>query len=139
MDFISADRFDRTAQMTGHLLLRFFDVQAPLHWLDEEEVLFPALIDSMAGSDATCIRELTQRSCHLHRQVGPMWSALRPPLLAIAAGHPTLLDLELVARFCSAWESQIGLEDTELLPMAERILTPDEAGEIRRQIRDRHC
>ena len=43
---------DREAQVVARGLLRFFDNEVPQHYADEEEELFPALIESMAGSDA---------------------------------------------------------------------------------------
>ena len=44
----------RDAQVVSHGVLRFFDIEVPRHYADEEEDLFPALIESMAGSDAVC-------------------------------------------------------------------------------------
>ena len=49
---------DEGARVAAAAVLRYFDTSAVDHHADEEIDLFPALIDSMAGSDATCIREL---------------------------------------------------------------------------------
>lgn len=42
--------------------MRYFDTAAR-HHEDEEQDLFPALLESMAGSDAVCLRELTASLC----------------------------------------------------------------------------
>src|SRR3546814_7605088 len=52
-----ADADARTAAMH---VMRYFDTAAVQHHADEEVDLFPMLIESMAGSDAVCIRNMTQ-------------------------------------------------------------------------------
>ena len=47
--------------------MRDFDTSARHHHDDEERDLFPALIESMAGSDAVCLRELTAALTAEHR------------------------------------------------------------------------
>ena len=137
MLFIGGARPDRDALMLGHFLLRFFDVQVPLHCSEEEEVLFPALLGSMAGPDAARIRDLARRSRLHHHDLSALWSALRPALETIAAGRRALLDRDQVATFSREWANQVRFEEAGLLALAERVLTPDEADHIRRQIRDR--
>ena len=55
-----------TAPFPGHRAPNF-DTSAVDHPADEEIDLFPALIDSMAGSDATCIRALIESLKGDHR------------------------------------------------------------------------
>lgn len=59
---IAAHGPDRPAQEAATAVMRYFDTSARHHHDDEERDLFPALIESMAGSDAVCLRELTGRS-----------------------------------------------------------------------------
>src|SRR3546814_6382590 len=54
---------DEQAQSAAVAIMRYFDTSAIQHHADEEVDLFPALIESMAGSDAVCIRELTDGLC----------------------------------------------------------------------------
>ena len=49
---------DAAAQTAAASVLRYFDTAAVHHHEDEEEDLFPALIESMAGSDAVCLHAL---------------------------------------------------------------------------------
>ena len=50
---------DTEARTAAANVMRYFDTSAKHHHADEEEDLFPALIESMAGSDPVCLRELT--------------------------------------------------------------------------------
>jgi hypothetical protein len=77
---VQAHGADRPAQEAAGAVLRCFDTAARHHHEDEEQDLFPALLDSMAGSDAVCIRALTAALCADHR--APLYP--EPP----AAPHP---------------------------------------------------
>ena len=50
---------DTAAQQAATAVMRYFDTAARDHHADEEEDLFPALLEAMAGSDAVCLRALT--------------------------------------------------------------------------------
>lgn len=126
---------DRDAQVVSHGVLRFFDNEVPQHYADEEDHLFPALIESMAGSDAVCLHDLTRGSAEQHRALAGQWSTLRQPLEEIAAGRDTLLPSRSVEAFARQWYDHIGLEESELLPMASRLLTGDELAHISRRMR----
>jgi iron-sulfur cluster repair protein YtfE (RIC family) len=52
---------DRPAQEAASAVMRYFDTAARHHHEDEEQDLFPALLESMAGSDAVCLRDLRNR------------------------------------------------------------------------------
>ena len=128
---------DREAQVASHCLLRFFDNEVPQHCVDEEEDLFPALIESMAGSDAVCLHDLTEGSARQHQALASQWEILRAPLEQIAAGKETLLPAQAVESFARQWYDHIGLEEGELLTMASRLLTDDEMERISRRMQDR--
>lgn len=51
---------DEEARTAAANVLRYFDISARHHHADEEEDVFPALIESMAGSDAVCLREMIE-------------------------------------------------------------------------------
>ena len=55
---LAAHGADLQAQQAAQAVLRYFDQAAVDHHADEEQDLFPALLESMAGSDAVCLREL---------------------------------------------------------------------------------
>jgi hemerythrin-like domain-containing protein len=76
----------------------------------------------MAGSDAVCIRELTQALVADHRTLQAAWAQLRGPLQAVAEGRSAQLPAAQVEAFVALNESHGAREDAELLPMAERLL-----------------
>lgn len=100
-------------------ILRYFDTAGQLHHRDEEEDLFPAL-RSCSGVDA----ELLDRLLGEHIVMLRAWDALRPLLEKLAQGAQVALDDTLTEKFISSYTSHIATENTELLPMASRLLSP---------------
>lgn len=103
-------------------VLRYFDIAAVHHHADEEQDLFPALLEAMAGSDAVCIRDLCRMLSDEHRMLEQHWQQLRTVLQAIAQGLPAELTPDRVSAFTSAYRSHMAREDQELIPMARRLL-----------------
>lgn len=58
-----------TPRRAAHAVMRYFDSAARHHHEDEELDLFPALLESMAGSEAVCLRDLTASLCNDHRRL----------------------------------------------------------------------
>jgi len=134
---LAAHGADADARGAAASILRYFDGAALQHHLDEEEDLFPALIESMAGSDAVCIRELTTRLADEHRRLEAAWRRLRPRLEGIAAGENEALDAQAVEAFARLYEEHLAVEEAELLPMAGRLLGDAELDAVGRAMRAR--
>ena len=115
----------------------YFDTAAPLHHADEEIDLFPALIESMAGSDPVCIRQLTQGLADAHREIEAHWRRVRPALEQIAAGAGAAPDAAEVEGFTAAYQRHIDTEEAELLPMAGRLLSDDALDRVGRAMHER--
>ena len=113
---------DAAAQEAAAAVIRYFDTAARHHHEDEEQDLFPALLAALAGSEAGCIRELTRARGAEHRQLEARWARLRETLEAIADGEAMALSAQEVAEFVEVYRAHILKEDTELLPMAARLL-----------------
>jgi hemerythrin-like domain-containing protein len=113
---------DLQAREAAVAVMRYFDTAARHHHEDEELDLFPALLESMAGSDAVCLRELTAGLAAEHRALEARWRALRRVLEAVAGGHAAAPPADDVQAFVDLYERHIGREDAELLPMAARLL-----------------
>ena len=90
---------DRDAQEAARAIMRYFDSAARHHHEDEEHDLFPALLESMAGSDAVCLRELTASLCSDHRKLEQLWGALRPQLLSVSETTGHIVDAALISSF----------------------------------------
>ncbi len=128
---------DRAAQEAARAVLRNFDTAARHHHEDEELDLFPALLESMAGSDAVCLRELTAALCADHRLLEKDWAALRPPLQHLVEGQPATLPQADVMCFVQRYAQHIEREEAELLPMAAQLLSDAELDRIGLAMRSR--
>jgi hemerythrin-like domain-containing protein len=129
---------DAQARQAAENALGYFDVWAPRYFKDEEEDLFPALLESMAGSDAVCLQDLTSGMAQQHRSLETMWARLREQLAGIASGHGSILDSAEVEAFVTLNQGHIEREQTELLPMAARLLTDDALAQVWTSMRKRH-
>lgn len=127
---VAANGSDAAAQQASAAVMRYFDTAAGLHHEDEERDLFPALIESMAGADARCVLDLTTTLTAEHRELEGHWRALRAVLVRIAAGEPAALAADRVDRFAQRYDQHIAREETELLPLARRLLSEAELDRI---------
>ncbi len=128
---------DRPAQEAACAVMRYFDTAARHHHDDEEHDLFPALLESMAGSDAVCLRELTAALCADHRSLEHRWTALRRGLQQVADGQASTLDDADVPGFVQSYAQHIAREESELLPMAARLLSDADKDRIGLSMRAR--
>jgi len=128
---------DLEARAAAASVMRYFDTAAVHHHADEEENLFPALSESMAGSDAVCLREMIEGLAGDHRELESHWQRLRLRLEQVAAGDAMSLPPSDVEAFIGSYERHIEREDQEILPMAARLLSDDVLEEIGRAMRER--
>ena len=134
---VAAHGADDAAREAAAQVLRYFDTAAQHHHADEEQDLFPALLESMAGSDAVCLRELIGGLITQHRELDARWRVLRPVLDRITAGDDARLDGAAVEALAEAYAVHIEREEGELLPMAGRLLGDAELQRIGTAMRGR--
>lgn len=134
---VAARGADASAREAAAAVMRYFDSAAVHHHADEEVDLFPALIESMAGSDAVCLRELTEALAADHRELERRWGALRGALEALAAGDAAPLAAAGAPAFVERYRQHIAREEAELLPMAARLLGDAELDRVGRAMRAR--
>jgi len=135
---LAAHGADVDARAAAAAALRYFDTSAQDHHADEEVDLFPALVDSMAGSDAVCLRELVDALTTDHRRLEAAWRRVRRVLVRIAVGDDlATLEAAEVEALVGLYERHIAREEGELLPMAARLLSDDALGRIGRAMRER--
>ncbi|MEP7138334.1 MAG: hemerythrin domain-containing protein [Caldimonas sp.] len=128
---------DTQAREAAASVIRYFETAAKDHHADEENDLFPVLIESMAGSDAVCLRDMTSALAAEHLELEARWRHLRAVLERIVASTSDTLDAAEVEAFAGSYERHIEREKRELLPMAARLLTEDELARIGRAMRNR--
>jgi hemerythrin-like domain-containing protein len=134
---LAAHGIDSEARLAAASVIRYFETAAKDHHADEEEDLFPALMESMAGSDAVCLRELTHGLAAQHRELETRWRHLRSTLERVVAKQSALLTPSDVETFVGLYEHHIEREERELLPMARRLLSEIELDRIGRAMRER--
>lgn len=134
---LAAHGADRAAQQAASAVMHYFDTAAVHHHADEEVDLFPALIESMAGSDAVCLRDITRALAADHRELERRWHQVRAGLQAVTAGDACGLAAADVQGFIDHYAQHIAREEAELLPMAQRLLGDAELDRIGRAMRAR--
>ena len=134
---LAAHGADEEARTAAANVMRYFDSSAKHHHEDEEADLFPALLESMAGSDAVCLRELTEALKADHRALDADWQRVRAALAEIATGASARLSSDDVEALIGRYERHIEREEEELLPMAARLLGDDDLARIGRSMRER--
>jgi hemerythrin-like domain-containing protein len=72
-----------------------------------------------------------------HRVLETGWRHLRDVLQRIAGGESVLLALDEVEAFVGHYDRHIEREESELLPMAARLLSDDDLARIGRAMRER--
>ena len=128
---------DAEARAAATSVMRYFDTAAPLHHADEEHDLFPALIEAVAGSDAVCLLALTRGLSDQHGELEALWRRLRGALEQVIDNDGAALRAADVDAFARLYASHIAREESELLPMAARLLSAEQLDEIGRAMRER--
>jgi hemerythrin-like domain-containing protein len=130
---------DEEARAAAISLKGYFDSTAIDHHADEEDDLFPALIEPMAGSDAICLRAMIDGLTADHRALEACWRKLRASLERIAAGECVPLPANDVEALASDYQRHSAREENELLPMAARLLSDEDLARIGRAMRERRA
>lgn len=105
------------------------------HHRHEEALLFPALLEAMAGSDAVCLRELTEFLAAEHRALEESWQHVCRVLVSIEAGEREAAGLsKSLEAFADRYLRHIQREEEELFPMAARLLTEEELAQIEQKL-----
>ncbi len=114
---------DQTARDAARNVMRYFDTAARHHHADEEEDLFPALLQSAPAAEAAArLRQLLDALLAQHRELEQFWARLRLKLEGICLGIGPDLDAGEVARMVDLYRRHIAREEDELLPLAARLL-----------------
>lgn len=105
------------------------------HWFATSEnqanqilttTLFPALLEAMAGSDAICIKGMAANFVQSNKQLKQQWHNQVLPALE----HSNDFN---VVRWVQAYTENIELSDTEIIPMADRLLDANAFAELAQQ------
>lgn len=121
---------DAAAQQAATRILRYFNTAGQHHHSDEEDDLFPLL---QATGDATAQR-LVGYLLARHQELNAAWDALRAALNKIVAGELAWLDATQTSAFIAAYQAHIALENTQLLPLAQQLLSTAQIEQLGRNM-----
>jgi hemerythrin-like domain-containing protein len=119
---LAANGPDQAAREAAQSVMRYFDTSARHHHADEEEDLFPALLQAVSGDELVPLRELIDALRAQHRELEQAWAQLRRKLEGIWLGTMGELAADEVGRLVELYRSHIAREEEELLPLAARLL-----------------
>lgn len=121
---------DGEARQAAANVMRYFDTAARHHHADEEEDLLPRMMIAATLSHGPRLTRLVGDIANEHRDMDRMWTELRPVLQEISAGENTPLDALTVDRFVKLYRSHIALEEANVFPLAEMLLSGNDFAEI---------
>lgn len=110
---------DTQAQQAARAILRYFDTAGRHHHDDEEQDLFPLL---RATGDSAA-QQLIARLLGEHQIMDAAWRQLRCDLTGLAHATSAALDTATAEHFIGVYDRHIALENSQLLPLAEKLLT----------------
>ncbi|MES3023724.1 MAG: pyridoxamine 5'-phosphate oxidase [Pseudomonadota bacterium] len=121
---------DTQAQQAASAVLNYFDKAAHLHHADEEQDLIPLMLSVAKGEDAATLAALVPGILQDHTDMEAMWQDLHEQLSAIANGASSALATAKVQRFAQRYADHMVREETQIAPMALRILGPAQMAQL---------
>lgn len=128
---------DADARNAAAAVLRYFETSARHHHEDEEHDLFPALLKHATHAERDQATSLVERLLQEHRILEQRWHAVRDVLQAIVQGRPAQLASGDVEALATLYASHIAREESELLPLAARLLAGAPLERVGRAMRER--
>lgn len=104
------------AGVTAHSVLRYFEEAAPRHHEDEEQDLFPRLLQRLTGDERDVVARTVDQLSAEHATLGAAWAALKVTLEAIERREELVLDRAAVDAFSDGYRRHIALEENALAP-----------------------
>lgn len=127
---------DQQVQQAAQSILRYFDTAGQFHHQDEEENLFPALL-ALSTPEKARVNALVERLLAQHTVMFAAWNDVRTVLVKLAEGINTPLPEALVDKLVGSYTPHIDLEETELLPLSARLLSPQQIMEMGKSMAER--
>lgn len=108
---------DEPAGITANSILRYFDEAAPRHHEDEEQDLFPRLLQRLSGDARDSVARTVEQLLAEHVALASDWAVLKVKLEAIErADAAATLERAEVESFFARYRRHIALEETVLAP-----------------------
>lgn len=136
IEHVNAQGVDATARTLSRSIHLFFTTTGLPHHLDEEQHVFPSLVQSGDPEMVRMIEHLRQD----HVEIEAQWLRLVPYLDMIARGysHPHLGEIrELALRFTALCRQHIEEEERLVYPRAKAQLSSQDINAMRREMAER--
>lgn len=122
LDHLPQHGADTQARQAATAVLRYFNTAGNNHHADEEENLFPLL--RLRAGDQPRTEALIAELLHDHEQMTVARSIVLAQLKRVTGGDAAALLRADVESMSAIYRAHIAHENTELLPLAARVLTP---------------
>ena len=130
VDHMSGHGCDAEARQAAAAVMRYFDTAARAHHEDEEEDLLPRMVAAATLSRGSRLTRLVADIATEHREMERLWTELRAVLQEISAGEATQLDPLDVDRFRKLYQTHMALEESNVIPLAEMLLSREDIDQI---------
>jgi hemerythrin-like domain-containing protein len=124
------DGCDDESRQLAVALMRYFDTAARYHHEDEEEDLLPRMMAAATMGRGSRLTRLIADVATEHREMDRIWTELRAALQEISAGENLPLNVLAVDRFVKLYASHITVEETNVYPLAEMLLSREDLEQI---------
>lgn len=121
-------------------MLRFVRDAVFEHHAEEEQALFPAVARSAApGDEKALVESLIVRLTREHRALEAQWAKIEPAMKLIARGKPAQLDAAALESLCADYTGHARFEEIAWLPLASKILSPNDQAALGMTLHMRHA
>lgn len=117
---------DGKARQDAAAVMRYFNTAARHHHADEEEDLLPRMMAATTLGRGSKLTRLVADIANEHREMAREWTELRTVLQEISAGENAALDVLDVDRFVKLYQSHIAVEEANVFPLAEMLLSRED-------------
>jgi hemerythrin-like domain-containing protein len=127
---------DTHSRSAARDVLRYFDLAAPQHHLDEERHVFPRMLAHGSATEQALVQRLKAE----HREMEALWAQLRPALQSWSTTQEPAAHTELEAlaqRYTALYTQHLQDENTTVFPAVQRITTDAEASTMGREMQAR--
>src|SRR5436190_20786382 len=122
---LAAKGIDAEASVAAQAVLRYFDTAAAYHHQDEEIDLMPILEKRVSdASDLARLQALEACVHEDHLEIERVWARVRKPLEGIADGLMRTIPETDVQALIALYRRHLEAEETVLVPLARRWMTP---------------
>ncbi len=131
-DHLATHGPDDQARQAATAILRYFEQAAPRHHADEEEDLFPALLQAAGDRpDCTGLRDTVAALTREHEELDAEWQSVRQQLRAVVEGKAADLHADDRARrFAQHYQQHAQREESDVYPWAATLLSGDDMARI---------